>query len=312
MQKKNILFALKCIKPSGGALKVRHYYEHALRHKDVTPLLYMPDDIVWKESNPWYQYKDCILPEVNWDEVDLVFISGWGWERFIPTQYHYKSHFKVIYLVQHPSKLMSNYDRYQDLDKPATRICVSEALRKMAEKIPQINGDVVTIPAGTNLSELIEIAKRPKTIDVLISGLKNPSLGSVLAKRLSSTGLKVKLLDKRMARNSYIDYVSVSKIVVCLPNPLEGFYLPAIEAMALGARVVCPDAIGNDYCEDGINCLVPPYTENGVFEATISALNMSHETITFMKKHIEDTVNAHDIKQEEKSFHQILDKLTHS
>ena len=38
----------------------------------------------------------------------------------------------------------------------------------------------------------------------------------------------------------------------------EGFCLPALEAMATGAAVVCTDAHGNrDFCEDGVNCLMP-------------------------------------------------------
>jgi Glycosyltransferase len=38
----------------------------------------------------------------------------------------------------------------------------------------------------------------------------------------------------------------------------EGFCLPALEAMATGAAVVCTDAHGNrDFCVDGENCLVP-------------------------------------------------------
>ncbi|MCW2990271.1 MAG: hypothetical protein JWM73_865 [Solirubrobacterales bacterium] len=38
----------------------------------------------------------------------------------------------------------------------------------------------------------------------------------------------------------------------------EGFCLPILEAMAAGLPVVCTDADGNrDFCEDGVNCLMP-------------------------------------------------------
>lgn len=47
----------------------------------------------------------------------------------------------------------------------------------------------------------------------------------------------------------------------------EGFCLPALESMATGGAVVCTDAHGNrDFCEDGVNCLMP---EPGV--ASVSA-----------------------------------------
>ncbi|MDP1848815.1 MAG: glycosyltransferase family 4 protein, partial [Solirubrobacteraceae bacterium] len=41
----------------------------------------------------------------------------------------------------------------------------------------------------------------------------------------------------------------------------EGFCLPALEAMAAGAPVICTDAHGNrDFCVDGENCLMPEPT----------------------------------------------------
>jgi glycosyltransferase involved in cell wall biosynthesis len=48
----------------------------------------------------------------------------------------------------------------------------------------------------------------------------------------------------------------------------EGFCLPPLEAMAAGCAVVCTDAHGNlDYCEDGVNCLMPEATAEGVAAA---------------------------------------------
>ncbi|HEV2775293.1 MAG TPA: glycosyltransferase [Solirubrobacteraceae bacterium] len=45
----------------------------------------------------------------------------------------------------------------------------------------------------------------------------------------------------------------------------EGFCLPALEAMAAGAPVVCTDAHGNrDFCFDGENCLIPEPTVESV------------------------------------------------
>jgi glycosyltransferase involved in cell wall biosynthesis len=48
----------------------------------------------------------------------------------------------------------------------------------------------------------------------------------------------------------------------------EGFCLPALEAMATGAPVVCTDAHGNrDFCVDGENCLMPEPTVASVSAA---------------------------------------------
>jgi len=53
----------------------------------------------------------------------------------------------------------------------------------------------------------------------------------------------------------------------------EGFCLPILEAMAAGAPVVCTDADGNrDFCEDGVNCLMPASEPQAVAAAVARLL----------------------------------------
>ena len=48
----------------------------------------------------------------------------------------------------------------------------------------------------------------------------------------------------------------------------EGFCLPALEAMAAGAAVVCTDAHGNrDFCTHELNCLMPDHDRKSVTNA---------------------------------------------
>jgi GT2 family glycosyltransferase/glycosyltransferase involved in cell wall biosynthesis len=54
----------------------------------------------------------------------------------------------------------------------------------------------------------------------------------------------------------------------------EGFCLPVLEAMATGCPVVCTDAHGNrDYCENGLNCLMPQPEARAVASALQRALS---------------------------------------
>ena len=54
----------------------------------------------------------------------------------------------------------------------------------------------------------------------------------------------------------------------------EGFCLPALEAMATGAAVVCTDAHGNrDFCADGENCLMPEPDRDSVSAALARVLS---------------------------------------
>jgi glycosyltransferase involved in cell wall biosynthesis len=54
----------------------------------------------------------------------------------------------------------------------------------------------------------------------------------------------------------------------------EGFCLPALEAMAAGTALVCTDADGNrDFCQDGVNCLMPkaePQAVRRAFEQVLT------------------------------------------
>jgi GT2 family glycosyltransferase len=53
----------------------------------------------------------------------------------------------------------------------------------------------------------------------------------------------------------------------------EGFCLPPLESMATGGAVVCTDAHGNrDFCEDGVNCLMPAPDAQAVRDALARAL----------------------------------------
>lgn len=60
-----------------------------------------------------------------------------------------------------------------------------------------------------------------------------------------------------------------------LPNQTEGFYLPALEALALGTVVLCPDAIGKrGFCRPGWNCLQPGYNAPDIVGAVRQVLRM--------------------------------------
>ena len=306
MSTRNLIqFAIRCDKPSGGALKVRHYYEHAREWSNNTAI-YMPPDIELRASNPWFKYRHDVTRIIDWDKVNIMFISGWGWQRFIPHQYHFHRPFTVVYLVQHPRKLMPIDSRYHDLRKPAIRICYSGALAEMARNLGIVNGPVHMIPAGIELKPLIDSKSRPKSIDILIVSLKNQEAGRALESMLVRAQIKAHVLDKLMSRELFLEALAKARIVVCLPNASEGFYLPALEAMAMGALVICPDVFGNDYCKHNYNCLVPDYQCEEMFNAIQKALAMNAGERNRILLNAEISANQHDLSIERKRFHQIL------
>src|SRR5690606_6535511 len=123
----------------------------------------------------------------------------------------------------------------------------------------RVNGPVHVIEAALELPAVPAPPARDEA--VFIGALKQPVLGRALAAELQARGRNVLLADQWQARADYLGRLGRCSIAVLLPNPTEGFYLPALEAMALGTAVVVPDCLGNRaYLEPGVNAQVPAAT----------------------------------------------------
>src|SRR5262249_37357907 len=134
----------------------------------------------------------------------------------------------------------------------------------------RVNGPVATIPMGIDLNELeagAAVAKKPGRI--FIGAAKAPALGIEVAAALSGmTYLDVDLSATMIDRRAFLARIAEAEICVVLPLAQEGFFLPALEAMALGAAVVVPDCIGNrSFCRHQESCIVPDATASAIAAA---------------------------------------------
>jgi glycosyltransferase involved in cell wall biosynthesis len=95
---------------------------------------------------------------------------------------------------------------------------------------------------------------------------------------------------------------------VFLPNPKEGFYLPALEGMALGTIVVCPDCVGNrSYCVDRVNSFRPAYSVEAIVTDAREALARRTQ-LTEVIASAANTARHHDLAEERRSFLGILNE----
>jgi glycosyltransferase involved in cell wall biosynthesis len=95
-------------------------------------------------------------------------------------------------------------------------------------------------------------------------------------------------------------------IVVTLPFPVEGFYLPALEAMAMGKALVCPDCIGNrSFCQHEINCLMPAFQLDSIEAAVLRLLSAPDLTRKLKERAFSDS-QTYNIERERTQFSQIL------
>ncbi len=237
---------------------------------------------------------------------DLLFLAGLDWEQLCPEERD-RPPAPIINLLAHVRHGSPRNPRQAYLRHRAIRICVSQPVAD-AVSLRRPNGPVVVIPNALDEAELPEpdVSDRRDT-DLLIAGLKQPRLAHRLARRLTLPGRKVVVLDTLLPRRQFLDHLCRARVTLFLPNHREGFYLPALEGMALRTLVVCPDCIGNrDFCRGEMNCLRPDYDPEALIDASNRALGMSHAERRGMIEAGRRTAAEHSLDRERGRFLEIL------
>jgi glycosyltransferase involved in cell wall biosynthesis len=265
---------------------------------------------VWDPSNPWNAAKECVVGPEEDVEFDVVFVSGTDWRRVIPEHERPRYSKPVVNLIQHVRHACENdpLGRQMLLRHSAIRICVSPEVERAIVATGRVRGPVFTIPDAIDVALVERLAgDGPRDVDVLVAANKQPELGRALTARLEAGGHSVTLVDTRVKREELVGLMGRARVTVAVPNPKEGFYLPALEGMAAGTVVVCPDCIGNrSYCLDGENSYRPAYDADAILAATERALATGNEALLQAAR---ATARAHDLSVERRAFLEILDRV---
>jgi glycosyltransferase involved in cell wall biosynthesis len=265
---------------------------------------------VWDSSNPWNAAKECVVGPDEDVDFDVVFVSGTDWRRVIPEHERPRYSKPVVNLIQHVRHGCENdpLGRQMLLRHSAIRICVSPEVERAILGTGRVHGPVFTIPDAIDVALVERLAgDAPRDVDVLVAANKQPELGRTLTARLEAGGHSVRLVDTRVKREELVGLMGRARVTVAVPNPKEGFYLPALEGMAAGTVVVCPDCIGNrSYCIDGENSYRPAHGEDAILAATERALATGNEALLQAAR---ETARAHDLSVERRAFLEILDRV---
>ena len=295
---------------TGGDLKVWDYFNHVRSSERHRALVRFTADSTWDPTNPWTAAREHVIGEDEDVDFDVLFLSGIDWRGMIPIEQRDEYRRPIINLVQHVWHACPNdpLNRHRFLPHKAIRICVSPQIDKAIVATGQVRGPVFMIPNGIDLEALSSMADAPaRDIDVLVAANKRPDLGRAVATRLRSEGRIVELVDQRIPRWELIRLMSRARVSVLVPNPKEGFYLPALEAMAVGTVVVCPDCIGNrSFCRPGENCFRPEHDEDAIVAAAETALQ-EESGLDELRVRALATARSHDIAGERAAFLDILD-----
>jgi hypothetical protein len=291
---------------TGGHLKVWDYFRHVQSATNHTADIHFTLDSTWGADNPWLPVKDAALPRWEPEAADIWFLAGMDWSALTIEQ-RARPPVPVINLIQHVRHADPREALYEFLQYPAVRVCVSHPVAQALAASGRVNGPIRVIENGIDHSSWP--SPRPweqRTYDVVICGYKQPSLGMELSSRISRN-LKVCLLTSFGPRSEFLASLADTRVAVCLPNKGEGFYLPALEAMAQGALVVCPDCIGNrDFCDDGRTCWVPAWNVDDLERATMEALSTSASTREQIRHAVDRVALHHSLDRERRAFHSIL------
>jgi glycosyltransferase involved in cell wall biosynthesis len=308
---KTVLFHREFLRFQGGHLKVWQYFNHVRSSPDHRAVVRFTADSIWDETNPWQPVRQEVLP---WEEpvnADILFVAGRDW-RWLEPAHRAESPVPVINMLQHVLHASPEdpLGRRRFLPNKAIRICTSSEIAKAINATGIVRGPVFAIPAAIDLDEIGLVPRPPaRDIDLLVLATKQAPLGRHLAARLEQPGRVLDVVRREVHRSDLLQRMARARVTLYLPNRQEGFYIPALEGMALGTVVVCPDTIGNrSFCRDGHNCFMPEYEDEAIIAAVTRALE-EHDGLAALIEGGEETARAHDLMRERATFHELLSRV---
>ena len=260
----------------------------------------------------WPARDSTAVPRWEPGRRDLLFLAGVDWRY--PAECGLDTvAIPRINLIQGVRHAREGTELYGYLAERAIRICVSREVADAISATGRTRGPVLTIPNGIDVTpfeptrEGSPVGYELRRTAVTIAGYKSTELARGLSERLDAEHIEHRLLTKFVDRDTFLSLLAEGRVAVCLPYAEEGFYLPALEAMASGAIVVTLDCVGNrGFCRHDESCLVAEPSPESLFRATKRALALSAPELGHMHRLARDTAAGHSLEAERRRFHEVL------
>jgi glycosyltransferase involved in cell wall biosynthesis len=302
-----ILFLTSFFNFSGGQVKVRDYFQHCLEHPSLEPYLYFTPKFheryagtdVWRDIP-----EERIVPEVALERCRAIFVTAKDW-KYLPK--HVPLDGKVVInFHQSLNEVQPDRRAFRYLSKTAVRVCTSGEV--FAAIAPHAKGVATVVLPGIPL-ELFGQGGPRRDGSVLIWGRKHPHLAQRLHDELAARGRGVTLRITNASREEFAGLLREHDVFVGLTLEREGFYLPALEAMASGCAVVCDDAMGNrGYCIDGETCLLVQREDFDGHVAAVERLLADSELRGRLRRQGCDVAERYSLGREREDFYRVLDE----
>lgn len=303
-----ILFHRKFRRFHGGHLKVWHYFNHVLAVPGFDARVLFDLDSSWDHSNPWTEARDRVMESTDHLEPSALFVAGRDWQRLEGLGLLDRG-LPILNLIQHVRHAEDWSIQSQYLGRKAIRLCVGAEVAEVVSSAGSL-GPIVVIPNGIDVPVVSDPTEIPRPTDLLIAGLKQPVLAVSIADRLEAPGRTIEVLTDYVPRETFLTMMQSARATLFLPNLEEGFFLPALEGMAVGTLVVCPDCVGNrSFCLPGVNAFRPNYRFDDVVRTTEAALTLPPAEATRLIANASDTARQHSLEAEREAFGRVLDNL---
>ncbi|WP_062059894.1 glycosyltransferase [Cellvibrio sp. OA-2007] len=292
---------------TGGHQKVADYFAHLQSSSNFKPVIAFSSNSLWNQSNPWFPEYQHQLVDYRPANYEYVFLAGMDWEMYLASARPENQ--PVINLIQHVRHADPAQPMHRFLSQRAIRICVSPEVEKAITGTGKVNGPVFTIANGIDIPA---IEPRQKRHDVFIFGPKNPHMAEELKTRLAQQDIGSFCVTEWLPREQLLVLLASSRIAVMLPNPTEGFYLPALEAMRYADITIVPDCVGNrSFCHNQQNCLIPEYNSAALAGAVNEALvlHQQHDRLNIFKQHCAATLAYHSLQRERTEFLALMNQV---
>lgn len=289
------------IRTSGDHVKVRDYFEHALAHPELDPYFYFTPRSDYETSDVWDGVPPKrIVRELDATAYDLFFVTGKEW-KLLPRDIAGE---RLIQYVQSIRQCEPEHKLFRYFKRRAHRICTSDEVAAMTA--PHIDGEPVVIPDGIPL-DIFRPGGERRPRSVVIWGRKQPEMAEGLARALTKRGFTVDLLIDYLPRREFARRLAASEIAITLAARTEGFFLPALEAMACGTAVVCADSLGNrSFCIEGETCLMPPRGNIAAHAAAAERIAEDRPFADAMRTRALEMAQSFSLERERAAFHSFI------
>ncbi len=286
---------------SGGHIKFHDYFEHCLRHPDLDPYVFLAYERTSGPGSTWEGDSERIVSRLDVAPFDVLFIDGRDWE-LLPQEAERKT---VIHLIQDFRHGDADDRRFAFLSREALRICISPELASAIR--PHARGPVAVIPNGIDTKLFASKAKEQGS--VLVWARKDHELGKSIRSALTARGATVRLLTRPIAREEFAGLLAAAEIFLGLTKEREGFFLPALEAMASGCGVVCADAVGNrSYCSDRETCRTAGFGDLDDHVRVAEELLADRQQLDVLRARGTEVARAYTLEREQAQFHRFVEE----